>query len=195
MGDADGPAIRANMVKLSLDILRAGDPGVARDVLARVASSSIAAIDESTRVDWISAGLQMDLNDALFEVMDESAYAAFWTKVGLVSARTSIFAQIAQGAMRLFGVSPLGIYKMVPRAQALVTRGCGDHSLVADKAQKRATIVTSGIPALLRRTDSWIVSQRITLSIPMVIVHAEGRVELDRSRIDEGIATYVASWI
>lgn len=188
------PQLKANMVQLALRHVDALGPEVAQPVRARLQPQTAARIESAARVEWLPAQLQVELNDALASVVDEAAYHAFWLEVGKASAQGSIFATVAQGAMRLFGASPVSIYKMMPRANALVTRGTGDHRVETFGRDRRLRVTTANIPPELLQTDTWVRSSRATMAVPLWVVDATGTVEVDDSEIADGTVHYDVAW-
>ncbi len=191
---SDTPRMRARMLMLTLDHIDRLPTDDVKRVRGIISPSTLRTIEGASRLAWLDTSLQVELNDALLEVLGESRYHDFWAAAGLEMANSGALAGLAQGAMRLLGVSPQGLYKMLPRAAGHVGQAMGEVSVEAGDDGHSMHIVYTGLPPQLCKSPSWALSSRATLGVPLRLLEREGEVEMDASRLAEGEVAFVVRW-
>lgn len=186
--------MKANMVRFALDRLGVFGPETEARILERCGDEVVGRIRSATRVEWIPATDQVALNDAIRAEVSREAYLEFWGETGLLAARDSIFSQVAQGAMRLFGVSPSSLYKILPRANKHVTRDVGEYQIDVDPDGRFVVVTFHSIAPELLKTDSWFLSASVTIKTPLLLLGRDGRVEVDEENYEEGRFRWIVSW-
>jgi hypothetical protein len=182
------------MVQLSLEQFSTLEPSTAEAARRRLGDEALARIAGANRVDWLPIEFQIRVNDALFAELSAAEYEAFWRRMGLASAQSSMFNRLVQGAMRLFGVSPTSIYKLMPRANLHVTRGIGEYIVRPTPHESHLTLEWHSIAPELRGSTSWLASSKATMMTPLDLLGFAGSVEADSSEFEAGRVMYSIRW-
>jgi|GEM_PF-2394630 len=167
------------------------DPELSRVVAERVEQSALQSMRTAGRLAWVPAEPFDQLKQALFEYAGEDAYVEFWRRSMRGIADNPLFHNLLEGGKRIFGKTPAGILKWMPRGFAVSTRGCG--SFAVEFGDSRATVTLEGAPtsSRLRSTGQ---TTRATVLGMLDLMSIEGRVELDDSGMDDGRFKVHASW-
>ncbi|MEM7153281.1 MAG: hypothetical protein AAF799_10600 [Myxococcota bacterium] len=80
------------------------------------------------RGEWLPVSVDIDLNTAMWDVLGEVGIRRVCARSILDSLNGPLLGPLAQGTIRLFGVSPRHFFKMVPRGWSQVYRNAGSAS-------------------------------------------------------------------
>lgn len=175
--------MRANVVRLSLQQIEKLEPELRAQIMDRIGPEVLAAIHDAGALSWIDAELQDEINHVLFDTLSPAAYEGFWLAMSTNATEKGVFGEIAKGAMRLFGVTPHALYRVVARAHRYATRGLGLYEVTINASKDRAELRYIKLPALVRGSEPWRSSMLGTLRGPLLTLGVEGLVELDDSRM------------
>lgn len=103
-------------------MLRERDEQVHDEVVARIPEASLDAIVNTGRTGWIPIEHDHHLPDALVAVLGNKATAALVAEAVLQHTEAPILKTMISGAIRLFGLNPASLVKVLPRAWSLVYR-------------------------------------------------------------------------
>jgi len=149
-GDAPAMAeIRAAQLKEDLLALAELGSDVASCVLAEVHPVTLRRIVLATRVDWLPAGLNVELAHAGHAVLGDARLQR-WGRVSVRrSMKSSLLGPILRGTIGVFGLSPAAIFRAVPAAYNTAYRHCGE--MVVSAAEERVRRVElRGLPPVLQ---------------------------------------------
>lgn len=146
---------------------------------------TFARLEGMRRLAWVSADDYTSLVKATWDVLGESAYLAFWRKMGSVFLE-SAFATVLKGFQTAFGVGPVTVLRAMCVIWGMVTRHCGKFTFRESAAKGEATLLFEAPPAFV---ESWFAKGlaeglAVTFDLAgvrgqLVPVHsAAGRVEL-----------------
>lgn len=186
------PAMRAAQLKEDLDAL-AETLGAdqARRILATVPAATMAAIQSATRVDWLP--IRADLE--LVEAIDAGSGRDGTRRWGRAALRRSmdrpLLKPLLDAAVRLFGLSPAGVFRMAPQGWKATFRGCGDV-VVASSEPGRVRLELRGAPSALRH-EAFLASIAGSFEAIFDLTKApDGRVAVELR--DASDPAFVATW-
>lgn len=129
----ESPAIRAHYSKLALKRLRAFPEGKGGEIRERVGADRLAEIRDAASLGWLPVQTVVELCDAIFDVLGETAAREFWTDLMRDSYDHGILKPLTVLANFSLGKSSVSrLLKTGPRAWSLSTRGCGELEHVDD---------------------------------------------------------------
>ena len=189
----DLPLYKAALAKSLLEEVEKMAPGERDAVLDHVGSEHLLAINDAIRTDWINARHQLAIDEAIEAHLGPNALVNMVRKYAAAAGDVPIFRPIKRGAIALFGVSPHGFFKMVPRAWSTSSRNCG-YSKYTKISDHEAELAYRDLPGLMR-TSCFATSTRGGVYGVLDIAEAKGGdVESDTSLLAEGVVTHRATW-
>jgi hypothetical protein len=135
------------------------------------------------------------VNQALFRSLSPGAYEDFWLNMSSSATEDGIFGEIARGAMRMFGVTPRALYRVIARAHRYATRGLGLYEVSVSSEEARVELRYIKVPKLVRESEAWRASTQATFMGPMRTLGIEGWIDVDESRMDsDHELLYTITW-
>ena len=116
-------------------------------------------------------------------ILQPEEYDAFWLEMASQATEKGVFGDIARGAMRMFGVTPRALYRVIARAHRYATRGLGLYEVNMPANEERAELRYVKVPQLVRESEAWRASTQCTFRGPMKTLDMEGQIEVDESRM------------
>ena len=98
------------------------------EILDALPEESRAMMRGVGRGEWLPVSLDIDLNIAMWDVLGEVGVRRVCSRSIVDSLNGPLLGPLAQGTIRLFGVSPRHFYRMVPRGWSQVYRNAGSAS-------------------------------------------------------------------
>ncbi len=191
---SDSAQMRARMMQLTLKAIDALPAAQREAIDARIPSEVRRSIEEASRLGWLDYTLQRELNTATLSVLGEESFEAFWLETSTQMAASGALAGLAQGAMRVLGVSPLALYKMFPRGWNHTSRNMGSPEVEFGDDEHSVTIRFVELPPILALSRAWAISNRASVRVMLRLTGRDGAVEMDDSRKEEGIIVFKIVW-
>lgn len=127
-GPSHRPAteVRAYHVRGILRVLGEADPELEARVRARLGADAQAVVERADRLAWIPGVIDVALWRAIHAEAGDAGVARTARTVGVRQVHTGHLAGLMQGVVQLFGLTPAGIVRWIPRGFAEVHRGVGE---------------------------------------------------------------------
>lgn len=170
-------AFRSSICKSALAAIEE-DAAVRDAVLSATPAAHVQLIRDAGRLGWIEAAVFNALNFALLEAVKDEAFIEFWRRHTWAAVKTPLFGSMFSGALRLFGVEPGGMIRLVGRAWDASTRGMGHVDCAL--GTREATLRLSGVPRETRLPTLPLAMHGSLLGLLDLTGH-KGSVELDAS--------------
>lgn len=152
-----------------------------------------AQIEEVPRSAW----LPVDLNVRWVEA---TAHVFGWPQaLDFLAARVSdqfespLFRSFVQGGIRVLGLDPGALVRLIPRGLTLVFRDCGEWTAARTSASS-SELRVKGLPAALAREGRWIESIGGSALAMLRLSRTPGRVWLAEHHAGRGEAVIAATW-
>jgi hypothetical protein len=187
MGD---PAYRGTMLKVVSQRVEQ-DPSLDAAVTEAAGKAEITRMRQASRLAWLPADPFDRLKQAHFEHVGQDAYVDFWRGYMTGVAENPLFRSLLDGGKRIFGNSPAGVLKWMPKGWALSTRGCG--SFTTEFGECEATLVLHGAPPSSRVQSTGQTSRGTILGL-FDLLSIDGEVEVDDTKMSDGHFEMHARW-
>ncbi len=178
------PAYRGTLVRTIIEMIDAQPP--LRELIdSSVSRPDLQRMRSATRLAWLPAGPFDRLKETHFEHVGADAYEAFWRAHMTGVADIPLFRSLLESGRRIFGASPAGLIKWMPKGWALSTRGCGTFTVEFAADRGSASVVLADAHPSSRQTSTGHAA-KATLQGMCEILSMEGTVELDDGRAKDG---------
>lgn len=174
--------VRAPLTKAILEVLEHQPPRV-RDAVRSRAYEDIARVEECSRVDWIPLGVQLNILDAVCDELGMRGYEDFCAAHFASTVEQPFVKGLFDTTVRLFGLGPGAVLRVMPKAWATISRDCGRME-VGDIDPAGTTIRMRDLPVAEPHIDLFATGYRATFRGVIDIFRRPGDVELlsyDRS--------------
>jgi hypothetical protein len=127
MVDAPGmPEMSAEQLKENLFALLVLGNDTASRILADLPPLHLRRIERADRAEWLPIEIELTLTRAVLAEVGEEGLGR-WSSAALKrSLDSSLFRPLLDSAVRLFGLSPQGLFKMAPQGWRRAFRGAGE---------------------------------------------------------------------
>jgi hypothetical protein len=181
---ADGPQVRATLIKTAIDAINKLPTDEARRILAQIPQSTLREAEVRTRMEWVPLERNIEIVDATLAALGPERFREMRRRTTARVARSPIVSAVLSGALHLFGASPLALFRLMPRVYGLVSRDAGSVH-VEEVGPSRLRLVYQGLPPVMTASPGW--PDMITVANEAIfdLVHARGTVcaeSLDRGR-------------
>lgn len=190
MTPEEDPAYRGTMLKVVTARVD-DDAPLCAEITKVVGKEAMARMRTATRLAWLPAEPFDLLKQTHYDRVGQDAYVEFWRRYMTSIAENPLFRSLLEGGKRIFGSSPAGVLKWMPKGWALSTRGCGTFE--TDFGDRHATLVLHGAPNSSRVRSTGHTSRGTILGL-FDLLSIDGEVEVDDSRMDEGHFEMHARW-
>jgi hypothetical protein len=181
--------IRAAFMKELARVLRESHPAELAAIEARMPPGTLAAVDGATRVEWLPVSVATCLVDAELPVIGLDAVRRTNREAVLRSTKTSLLGPLVAGAVGLFGLTPSGLVRFVPRAWSAVYRGAGELKLASQRPGE-AVILHEDLPSCIASAGYLeAIAAGIEAAVDVCRMEGEARVERRMGRV-----AYVLRW-
>lgn len=128
VGPTSRPAteVRAYHVRDVLRILAEGDREREARIRARLGAEALATLETAHRLAWIPGLIDVALWRAIHDETGDDGVRRTARTVGVRHVQTGHLSGLLQGVVQLFGLTPAGIVRWIPRGFAEVHRGVGE---------------------------------------------------------------------
>lgn len=187
-----GAAYRASTCKSAMGSFERLDPQAFARVCAAV-PEYVQTIRDAGRLAWIDAEVFDGYNAACLRELGQARYVDLWRAYTVGQIDSPVFGKLADGAMRVFGITPRGLFKLMGQAWTLTTRGYGVASTVV-KSDTRATVRLEQVPPS-GRLPTVVLSMHGSLRGLLEMAKTEGRVEMAAQAFEEeGWLEFEVDW-
>jgi hypothetical protein len=126
------PEMSAEQLKENLYALLVLGNDTASRILADLPPQHLRRIEQASRSDWLPIEIELTLTRTVLDAVGEEGLRR-WSSAALKRALdSSLFKPLLDTAVRLFGLSPPGLFKMVPQGWKRAFRGAGELTVVAE---------------------------------------------------------------
>jgi hypothetical protein len=188
------PSIRALLTKELLATLRAQDPDLMPLVQSLLPPALIGAVEKTRTVGWVPFEAQMHLNRALRQVLGTSAYQDLWRRAMFHAYEQTMLKPLIEGTLRLFGASPQGLSKVMPRVWGVVTRGAGALALEPPPGPNRAMTALTGFPHDPGFAELFVPGLAGTMASVFDVCDVKGEVVVHDIDPERGAARFELRW-
>jgi hypothetical protein len=191
-GAMPNPELRSSLVKEQLASIDDLGPGPAGRVRAAV-PRAIAAIERSTRMDWLPIGVLLDLLDATLAALGAEEAAVHWRVSTLRSFELPLVRPFVAGALSLFNPSPAQIFPLLPKLMSLLYRDIGSLRVeVVEPGLLR--IIHGQLPQSMLASRAWSASMAASYLASLDFLRVvDGRVETTIDTVTAG-CTFTLRW-
>jgi hypothetical protein len=172
------PATRARSAQEVLSSLDEHTPGLSERVRARIPAESLAVIDRTAATGWIPVEHDRWIPQATIEELGEVDAVAYLRSFLGGHMRTPLLRAILDGAIRMFGMSPGSIVRMLPRAWSLIFRDQCRVEIEARDAHSARVVLHDVAPEVIEWSAYPISFRAFMLGI-IDLVDAEGEVTME----------------
>lgn len=178
-GSASRPAteVRAYHVRGTLQILAESDAELAARVRARVGAEALAAVERAGRLAWIPGLVDVALWRAIHDEAGDDGVVRTARTVGVRHVHTGHLAGLMQGVVQLFGLTPAGIVRWIPRGFAEVHRGVGELR-VAEVHEGAARLVLEDLHPCLAG-EPWLLAVAASFELAFEVSGHDGESALE----------------
>lgn len=139
------PEMRADQLKENLYALLALGNEMASRILADLPPQHLRQVERAGRADWLPIEIDLDLGVAIHRAVGDEGLRR-WARAALRrSMDGAILGPLLVSAVRLFGLTPAGLFKMAPQGWRAAFRGCGEL-VVVEAAATCAVMDLVGLP-------------------------------------------------
>jgi hypothetical protein len=126
----------------------------------------------------------------LVATLGEEDARHFLREVSKANLQGSLLKGALMSALRMFGVKPLALLRMFPRAYGTITRDCGEVSLGPTQAHDGTQACFDALPPVLR-VRPFAVSLAAVFEAAFEVARRPGDVAIDDTALTEGRVRYV----
>ncbi len=152
MGDT--PQMRAAVTKDFVDGLDGIEPDLRARVEGRLSAEARETIERELRIGWIPLAVHAAVGEATRAEIGLDGYRRAWRVAMSRIFEQPILKPLVQGAIHVFGLTPMSMVKMTPKAWPLLVRG-GSQAACLTNGGAEARIELTGFPPELSETGTW----------------------------------------
>jgi len=187
------PFIRALNVRRALTDVGVLTPAQQAAIFAAVRPETIRAIQAAQDMAWLDITLSAELNNAIFAVMSQPEYRRWSRAMALHVIKRSMVSGMVEAALRLFDVTPQGLFKMMPRGWGATYKDAGVVTVAAvPPLSTRFAFVD--LPAPMR-TSQYLETIAGGMETVFDMCHVDGKIVIERGSGVDMVATWVAARI
>lgn len=185
------PEMSAEQLKENLFALLVLGSDTASRILADLPPQHLRRIEQAGRADWLPIEIELTLTRAILSEVGEEGLRR-WSSAALKrSLDSSLFRPLLDTAVRLFGLSPQGLFKMVPQGWKRAFRGAGELT-VQPEGPSAVQVDLVGLPEELQ-DRSFVLTIGTSLYALLDACQVTGRIQVVEAPPGVG-ARYQASW-
>ncbi|MEM9069140.1 MAG: hypothetical protein AAGE52_11570 [Myxococcota bacterium] len=142
---------------------------------------------------WVDMHTHMELCDAIRAVVGSEGNVRFWQRAMRDVITKGFFANLVNTAIRVYGMTPLGYFKMFSRGYEYGTRNLGSMRVVKF-AERFADLELSAFPSREFSFDCFVEGLQGTLMVAYETVKVSGEVTITATEEASGIVRYHCAW-
>jgi hypothetical protein len=144
------PRVLAGFVQGTLAGL---EPAVGARVRARLEPETVRTLERSSRIAWLPIEVDVELTRAIYAELGAGRARELFRRNLSDAFDTPILRSLAQGALRLFGASPVRLFSWAPKAYAQIYRDSGEMRFEAGAPGSARLELTLLPPAIAESRD------------------------------------------
>ncbi len=185
------PAYRGTLCRAVVELLRK-DPAAGQDLLGGDLVDAVETIDACRSLTWIPAHILDSINGAYHDQVGDDRFVDFWRRYSVSAADAPLFGPLFEGALRIFGRDPGGLFGWVGRAWQVTTRDYGFFDCRRGGAEAILTMRDLPKQCPLERIA---LSTQGSLMGLLDLAGCAGEVVVDTSRLKHrGVARFHVTW-
>ena len=188
------PVVRAAFTQSALATADTLEGDLGARIRAAVPPESLAQIVNTSRLNWLAADLDMDVTEAVTQVLGREQSAHFWRGSLLDTMETPLLKPLVDGAIAIFGLAPSNLLKWAPRIWEAIYRNCGTMTVFAGDTPTTALVAYESIAPALRRSPDFIEALRASFETLFVLCGTQGEVVVEEMDLVRARAVYAFSW-
>ncbi len=181
--------MRSGYFKRGVKALSAVSADERERILSAVRVETLQAIERDVDVGWVPLRVNADFTESVYRVLGAGGTRAYGRRVGNSSFDTPILRGIMDTTIRLLGIGPKGLFKVMRRSWSAVYRNCGEVDVVAATGNEVRLLLRD--PPPLMRAASYLESIGGGLEATFDFCAVEGAVKAEART--EGIA-FIVTW-
>jgi hypothetical protein len=187
------PAVRAKFLQLWLSSFERFAPDAVTQLCARVGDDKLRAIGELSMLSWVPIELDIEIVDAIAEVLGKERFHAFTLAyVAEIMPRPPLGALIDLGA-KMLGLSPQSFLRWWDKGWKAVYRECGKvKGFVQD--ENHGSIVYEKMPRACIGSEAFIAAIVSTAQVVFAWNGQHGTVRVAAHRPEDGYLELALSW-
>lgn len=172
----------------------AKQPPAVHSAVRERAAEAIGKVERASRVDWLPLSVQLEILAALEAEAGARGYDAFCAAHFSSMVEQPLVKSVFEGTLRVFGVSPGGLFKMFGKSWTMLSSGCGVVLVEGNPSPEGTTIRVQDLPIAEPQIDLFVRGFRATFRGVIDAVEKQGNVELESFDRRAREATYLATW-
>jgi len=148
------PLIKARYLKGMVAALT-GLPPDQRERVGQLAAPAVAAIVQAGATQWVSMSLDVDLNVAVYEVAGMTGSTMINREALRQAFESPLLKHVTEGAIRLFGLTPASLLRVMPRSFAASTKHAG-FLRAESTGPNGCSVIHSDLPDLYAANDVYL---------------------------------------
>jgi hypothetical protein len=187
------PMMRASQLHVALSLIDALTPSVSRQIRARYKPEYLAELAQATRLSWVPIEMGVELAVAYHAVLGDKAAQEWGRETMLHVIQLPWVRSIRDAAVRIFGLTPHGLYRFAPKMWDAVYRNSG--SLVhIQRGSTAATIVLEDIPRTMLSAHGHLITVGGAVSAALDFCKVRGEIWLRPVTSADRRSTYDIVW-
>lgn len=183
--------MRAAHIKENLAAVRELPPEEAAAVLAACGPELVRTIEDAARVAWLPVEVDVALTLAVHKVTGDAGVRGWSRKTLLKTSQQPLLRTVVEAGVRIFGMTPRGLYRWVPHGWGTIYRDGGELTFEA-RVGESAVLVHHDIPAPMRSLP-YLVGMAGAFEAVLDLAQADGEVRLDYAE-PSNLARYEIRW-
>jgi len=182
------PRIFASFVQGSLDTLASLDPAIAAKVHARIKPETVEAVREAGAFGWLPVEYDVEITECLFALAGAERACQAMRGNLVTTCGQPVLRPLVQGALAIFGRSPVRSLGWIPRGWTLLYRDCGVLRFEPGaEGSCSARLVGERLPPEITCSRNYLVGSAAAFSGMFDVLGVTGRcelVKLERERVE-----------
>ncbi|WP_394836984.1 hypothetical protein LVJ94_08755 [Pendulispora rubella] len=187
------PRMRAGQLHEALALIDELPPPVARAIRAKYNAKYLQEIEQATRLTWIPIEYGVEMAVAYHEVLGEKDTFLWGRATMLRVTEKPWIRHLRDTAVRLFGLTPKGLYRFAPRFWDAVYSHSGELVCVP-RAEGAVTIVLNNIPRAMIEAHGHLITMSGAFAAALEFCEVRGDVWLRPVVAGDNRCTYDVIW-
>ncbi len=193
VSETPDPAVRARYMKTFVSAVDRLPADQASAVRGRVDPQWLRRIELAGSLQWLPLEINAAVTDAVMIELTDAQAERFFCQMVLDNFDTPLFASLVRASIRLLGLDPTAMAKMISRVVNIMFRDNGTWS-VRSVGSQHAMVSIRGLAAPCR-TVYWLTSAQYCLTSFHPFVQLPGEVTRDRFDPAGGSADFSLRWV
>jgi hypothetical protein len=169
--------MRAAHIKENLAAVHDLPADQAAAVLAACGPELVRSIEDAARVAWLPVEVDVALTLAVHQATGDAGVRRWSRQTLLKTSQQPLLRTVVEAGVRIFGMTPRGLYRWVPHGWGTIYREGGELTFEA-RAGDSAVLIHHDIPAPMRSLP-YLVGMAGAFEAVLDLAQADGEVELE----------------